>query len=333
MGSIKTLLFLKILALSTILSACDDDKIQDISNQNDETFWKLTSFDSTHITVLAPHPIGSIFAANVGFDSGIFRSTDNGDTWARLTAGLKNEYVQALAIKPDGVIFAATYNGQYSRIITSTNNGNTWAEQTLPRTLNIEDIAVNSSGHVFIVSTESDETSAGIYRSTDNGQNCQNWTQIHLPTISAIDLEITSEENIYAATSRGVFRSTDDGDTWLKLNTGLADTIVWGITSDTFGTLYVFRSIDEGFTWTQTSLVKPCIDVVITNPDGNLFAGVGFYNCIQPEGIYFSTDKGETWAQLNEGLTDKYVTSFAFSPNGYMFVGTISSGIFRGTKL
>ncbi|NIR52717.1 MAG: hypothetical protein GWN55_08430 [Phycisphaerae bacterium] len=329
---------MQILALS-ILSACGDDKIQDFSNQNDETFWKLTSFDSTLITVLAPHPAGSIFAANVGFDSGIFRSMDNGDNWNRLNAGLKDEYVRVLAIRQDGVILAATYNGQNSRFITSTDTGNTWSEKILPKSLNIRDIAFNSSGHVFIASVESDETSAGMFRSTDNGQN---WTQINIPTITALDLEITPEGEIYAATSRGVFRSNDEGNSWLKLNEGLSDTIVLKLTTDIDGTLYastdqngIFRSMDEGFTWTQTGLVKPCIEVLMSHPNGYLFAVVGFhaaiYGCIEPEGIYFSTDKGETWEQLNEGLTDKKVASLAFSSDGYMFAGT-TIGIFRSTK-
>ncbi|MFQ5639823.1 MAG: WD40/YVTN/BNR-like repeat-containing protein [bacterium] len=311
-SKIKTWLLAPSMGFLMSLSACDRDT--GLKTEHVESFWTQTNLDSTHITALAAGLNGNIFAANAGFNSRVFRSLDNGDHWTRLNAGLRNELVRAFAIHLNGDIFAALYNGQISRMMTSTDQGETWATVPLPASLDIRVIACNSLGGLFIVSSASDETSPGIFRSTDNGQS---WTQLPLPASFPFDLEIAPDGNIYAATSQGVYRSTDAGDTWHKRSAGLTDTTVWRVASDLSGTLYastgrdrIFRSDDAGLRWAPTGLAKPCIDVLITNSMGDIFAGVGFYKCIEPEGIYFSSDSWKNWTQLNAGLTDKYVASF-----------------------
>ena len=62
-----------------------------------------------------------VFAGTQG--GGVFRSTDSGTTWARANVGLTDTNVRALAIAPDGDVFAGTFSG----VFRSTDDGDTWA--------------------------------------------------------------------------------------------------------------------------------------------------------------------------------------------------------------
>jgi photosystem II stability/assembly factor-like uncharacterized protein len=328
----KIMLFSQLLGFLVVLSACTDGRIQNLETENGETFWKQTKFDSTLITALATNA-GNIFAANAGFESGVFRSADNGDSWIRLNPGLQNEYVSTLAINSNNDIFAATNNGQNGRLLLSQDNGETWTPIALSRSLTIRAIGF-SSKYIFIASWGTDESNGGIYRSPDGGEN---WTQIS--PLDGAEFEISPSGTIHATAARdGVFRSADNGDTWERMNKGIENFSVLKIAVDGFGTVYVatarngiFRSPDEGLSWTQAGLVKPGIDALVTNLSGELFASVGFYSPIDPEGVYFSRDGGENWTQLNEGLADKRVQALAVTSTGYVFAGT-ASGVFKSIK-
>jgi photosystem II stability/assembly factor-like uncharacterized protein len=61
-----------------------------------------------------------VFAAT---EKGLFRSTDNGETWSAVTQGLKGNDVAAIVVSRDGHAFAGTFHG----VFRSTNGGTTWA--------------------------------------------------------------------------------------------------------------------------------------------------------------------------------------------------------------
>jgi len=89
--------------------------------------WQPTSGP---VKCLAINSSGHIFAGTAGginalrvLGDGVFRSTDNGDSWTQVNTGLTNESVGCLAINSSGHIFAGTYGGG---IFRSTDNGGTW---------------------------------------------------------------------------------------------------------------------------------------------------------------------------------------------------------------
>jgi len=67
--------------------------------------------------------------------------------------------------------------------------------------------------------------------------------------------------------------------------------------------------------WTQTNLPSggPITCFAVSGSD--LFAGT------QDEGVYLSTNDGTSWQAINNGLTDKNVTSLSISDSN-IFVGT-----------
>lgn len=89
----------------------------------------------------------------------------------------------------------------------------------------------------------------------------------------------------------GIFRSTDNGENWIQINCGLANSDIRALT---------------------------------INSDENIFAGTIGY------GIYGSSDYGETWVQKNNGLTNNSVRTLVTNSNGEIFAGTYS-GVFLST--
>src|SRR5258705_10206387 len=72
---------------------------------SDQNFWMQTNGPQGGDGIaLASNSIGHVFVGTQG--GGVFRSTDNGETWAGINNGLTATNVRALAISPADHIFA-----------------------------------------------------------------------------------------------------------------------------------------------------------------------------------------------------------------------------------
>jgi photosystem II stability/assembly factor-like uncharacterized protein len=159
----------------------------------------------------------------------------------------------------------------------------------------------------------------GIYRSTDAGKT---WTHLGLrdgQQIPALAVDPKNPNRLFAAVlghpygpneERGIFRSTDGGVSWQKIlhkdeNTGGSD-----IEMDPTNSEVLYASLWE----------------VREGPweDNNLFVGTG-------GGLFKSTDGGNTWKQLTNGLPrDMVQINVAIAPSQpnrvYATLGTIEKG-------
>ena len=130
----------------------------------------------------------------------------------------------------------------------------------------------------------------GVYKSTDSGKS---WTHLGLEDaqqIAALAVDPRDPNRVFVAalghpygpnSQRGVFRSTDGGKTWKRVlykddNTGASDLEIDPSNPNT-----IYAALWE-------SRLGP-------SEDGNDFAGTG-------GGLFKSTDGGETWKQLKNGL-------------------------------
>ena len=124
------------------------------------------------IRVLAITPDGHVLAGTVS--RGLFRSSDNGESWDRLTSRLPTGAVDALAASAGGELFAGAPD---RGIFHSNDAGQSWElvgsalAPLLPHGL-----AVSETGTVFAGSRGGLLRSDGIYRITDEANS---WVQVH----------------------------------------------------------------------------------------------------------------------------------------------------------
>lgn len=85
-------------------------------------FWQQTNLKNTSVFALAVDSDGFIFAGTLGFGqgpTGVFCSTDDGETWTH--TDLTDIPIYSLAIDPGGRIFAGTDRGVFRNAQTTTS--------------------------------------------------------------------------------------------------------------------------------------------------------------------------------------------------------------------
>ncbi len=333
-----------------------------IYNNESVDFWqhKTHGLYGGTVNKLIILPGGEIIAGSYG--SGLFRSTNNGDSWTQVYFDEYYSYINALGVNSSGQVFAGDYNllrssdgglswekiGNINSVTSiafdsedkiyvtnsmqgvqySADNGNTWVliNNGLPGDFwfNFSDITINADGDLFVVSTE-----YGIYRSEDNGNT---WAAVN----SGIEgkevscLTIDSAGMMFVGTGEnGVFSSADNGDTWIP--TGLDSGWIYSLETDYLtNTLFagiwrggVAKSDDSGASWSFSGPENTAIRSLAVAPSGDVFAGS------DGEGVLRSSDNGTTWLKSNNGLTNAGVVSVVSISNGDIFAATQNNGVYR----
>lgn len=322
-------------------------------------FWTQT--DGPHggtVYGLAMDSVGRLYACSP--KSGVFRSTDAGGSWQRVSQGLLSQFIYDLAVTPAGTLLATSMSWGVFR---STDFGNTWMNAGLIGTRAVS-VAAHFSGRAFVATYDS-----GLFRSTDDGRS---WQQI-LPPVGFryyVGVGITPLGSVLTSSNRdGVIRSTDGGDTWHDTNLdtlaatycafgnhklyagaygdvyrssddGITWTRCWlnrtdpiSLAVDRSGILIaglryngIVRSTDDGQTWTQTTITGRSIYSLITTPENKTYAAT------ENGGIFVTSDGGETWSNRNVGLSCTSVSSVASGRNSELYAATFANGVFRSTN-
>ncbi len=296
-------------------------------------FWERASgyFTDGDVTHLAINSSGHIFA---GTNWGIYRSTNDGNTWSHLTDGI----VFSLSVAPNGDVYTYYCITNQCGMHRSTDNGDTWTpiNQAGFGDTVINAIAIRTSGNVF----------AGgkyrVHRSTNDGSS---WT---VSTVASGDENVTALglasglvfagiTDVALPTAYGTIRrSTDNGDTWTSFSPNWSNEKINGIVRNSLGYTFaatsagIRRSTDFGATWTVTPLAGAPASAIAINSIGYLFAAAGNTSTqFVGAGIYRSTNRGDSWVQVNSGLTLTNALSVALNPNGDVYAGTAFTGVFR----
>lgn len=314
--STKSIIAFLILSLSSIT---------EIAAQN---FWQQTNGPSVGIVgTLAINTSGHIFAGTIG--GGVFRSTNNGNSWVSVNTGLTSTDVRSLVINSSGAVFAGT---ESDGVFRTTNNGDSWTKiNTSLINKRVLSLAINSNGVIY-AGTDRD----GVFFSTDNGVN---WTQSNAPLNdkSVSSIAVNSKGRIIAGTSfNGAFFSNDGGINWVQFNHPvLSNLFVLSIAFNAADDIFLgtskggLSSIDNGVSFTQFTISDGLPDNFVQslaiNSAGHIFAGTS-------NGISRSTDNGRSWSKVISGLTNTDVLSLAINNNGFIFAGTNGGGVFRSAQ-
>ncbi len=251
---------------------------------------------------------GPILYAGVDEGQGLYRSSDEGVTWQRLdspaSAGsLCGSTVLSLLALDEGRILAGT-NG--AGLFVSPDDGTTWQPAGVPLgTPRLAAILPHPTQPGLLFAGASD----GVYRSTDAGASWRRVTGA-LGRLDVLVLAVQPRDprTIYAGAYTGVYRSMDSGDTWHPWMTGIPDVTVYSFTFDPADPLTIYagtrgnnvcRTMDGGATWAPIhhgleTLSAFCVHVDARDPRLLIIGTV--------EGVYRSTDRGESWVKLEGPL-------------------------------
>ena len=271
------------------------------------------------------------FAYNffAGTQGAIYASFNEGENWEPVIDGLPYLSVTCIAAK-NNKLFAGTDSFGAS---FSDDNADTW-------------YPVNKGGNKYINmlgirgNTIFEGTKAGIFRSTNNGKE---WIHIDYSG-TPFDHYSFASNNTFAfaginfehhdANNGSVLRSSDDGLTWTEVLTGSVSAlavnnsnIFAGCPDKRQSPGKIFRSTNDGTDWTE---------VMGENITSLALKGTTIFAGTSENGIFRSTDNGNTWNQFNNGLTDTAINALVYTTNeNRVFAATIS-GIFyttiKGTK-
>ncbi|MBI5539545.1 MAG: family 16 glycosylhydrolase [Bacteroidia bacterium] len=263
----------------------------------------------------------NIFA---GSNSGVFLSTDNGNSW--IQKGLSTYKIIAIATSGNN-IFASTYG--YDGVFLSTDNGNSWVDinNGLPET-NIQTLTI-SGNNIFAGTNEN-----GVFLSTNNGSS---WTQKGLFGYGITALVVNGSEIFAGTVNNGVFYSANNGSSWSQK--GLFG---YGITALAINSQNicastnndkVFLSFDNGNLWNEigsNKIVKSIIllgdtnQIVGTNKDAFLFNGVNWI--IKNTGINNAVNKINNITFESRTTDPSDTTYLTFTSNWNQTTGQFNSG-------
>jgi len=277
---------------------------------------------------------GNLYATvnggNASTEAGVYKSTDNGNSWTRMSSGLlANVSVKPVMYSPNEMLYVGVRN----RVYKSTDGGSTWVQcDSIPIASSslIRQFAVNSSNQIFA------STSVGTFRAAKGGIG---WTSISNPVSYANDFLVTGS-NAYLSCSNdiwgthgGIHQSTDEGATWNVLNTGLNNTVTFALKVGSSGAIFnglgggrVEYSYDNGATFTRAYLSYSGLFAFAglaafeENAAGTIVAATG-------EGLHTSTDQGVTWVKTST-LGNQRALTLDLSGN---FLAANDGGVFKST--
>ncbi len=250
-------------------------------------------------------------------DSGVYRSTDAGATWATSNNGLTNLYVPSLR-KVGTTIIAASFDG----VFLSTDAGATWSSSKNGISFAlISCVAADSSGNLYAGSS-----GAGVFKSTNGGAN---WAAVNtgLRNPTLISLNFVAGKLI-AGTMDGPDNSTDGGAHWVGPTASPSSYYVFHV-MDQGGVLYagtnggVYHSTNAGDTWG-----RPYNDVPNATVTGIVSDGTHLFASTLTDGVYTANDNSQPWTDVSDGLPVKDIRGLSLR-DGYVYAATWGKGVWR----
>ncbi|MEN6295923.1 MAG: hypothetical protein ABFD61_07340 [Chloroherpetonaceae bacterium] len=269
----------------------------------------------------------------IGYDSGIFRSTNKGETWIEKIKGLPRDSTYKIMLpvsrifQKDGALFAympSLNSSQYSRptyLCKSTDNGENWKTVfggDFSNSFQSNILIKGDSMYVFNPST--------LYLSIDNGDT---WFDVNDTLPDAFNTIVVVGNKMIAGATTGVYTSTDDGKSWNRSDKGFPNVTVYDleVNGDNLyaaANMGISLTTDDGETWNNyNNGLPPGQDIRTITTDGNHFFATQIGNS---NNIFMSTDNGENWSLTPSSIPTTYIGEIKIYKGNV--IATSSSGIY-----
>ncbi len=223
--------------------------------------------------VVSPHD-GSIVYAGYQF---LFKSTNRGDTWDRISADLTDNNAAQMGQNPSAIpyqtiiamaespkkkdlLYVGTDDG---RLHTTIDGGREWTELTtkLPirRWISRVTPSAHADGTVYVTQRgrEDDDFGAYVYKSADFGRTFTTITNnIPAGPVNVIREDPRRANVLYVGTDFGVFVSTNGGARWEVLGGNLPSVQVSDLQLDTKNDLVVISTYGRGMWAMDVSRIR-----------------------------------------------------------------------------
>jgi photosystem II stability/assembly factor-like uncharacterized protein len=300
-------------------------------------------------------------------DNELYRSSDNGKNWIKITIGSIHNNVAAF-FSHNNYLFVGTGEG----VFRSSDDGLRW--DSLNTGFSIKEksrINCFTSNSKFIFAGADTK---GIFRSSDEGNS---WTIVN-PAVNQQQVWALCAKGplLFAGTTVGIYVSSDNGDKWLASNNGLPTNLRYPngmfrlpvanivyINGKLFAGLDgegLFLSSDNGISWKVSDAKFHYFRIfrmigdsenLFLSSDGQVFLSRDtgatwtpfniepINRCIisavdhsnlyacSSNGIFFSSDFGRNWIVSNKGLSKTYISKLTVKGNT-LFAAT-GSGLFK----
>ena len=292
--------------------------------------WSVLTSDSwvADIRGIFCGDVGEVWAAT---KTGIWRSTDSGDSWSETGTGIYD--VATIHLQGGGKILAGSTVG----LLQSVDNGATWALENRGEGVRA-DVTLSGRGYgdwVFAASR------LAVYSSSDGGLS---WARplafndypgsFAKPVILSFCSTTSGTLWVGMLYPLNIWTSADYGQSWVTLNTPTGSTSA--ITIERHGYLLIGDGSDGGSAfrrgwngqWTEILALGDTAQGVLSLAVDSLNTYYAGYS----SGLLASDDEGLTWRECS-GLNGLEVRVLAADRRGRVFAGTKSHGVFvSGTQ-
>ena len=277
-----------------VLLATDRDGVLRSDDAGTSFDTSNTGFSLRQVVAYAAdlHDAGQLYVGVVNDKQtgGVFGSSDGGVKWRQMSDGLAGRDVYSLVTTPDDSLLAGTSHGIF-RVVDGM-----WSSATDPAPAHAPAVK-KTAGKKAVAAKKGVAKKSAAKHVVHTPPRTPAAPRVASPLSSAAVYALTSgSTGIYAGTSAGLWRSQDGGENWSPLQVPLVDERFVA----THGQMVVAASLtgtvlseNGGEDW--RSIMPP---PTLTQVGALAIDGLGNIWIGGPEGVYYSTDRGNSWKTL-----------------------------------
>lgn len=234
----------------------------------------------------------------VGTDYGLYRSQDDGKTWAQLEQGLFNQNIHALAVDPveKNVLYAGTSGG----VFKTEDGGDHWTDwfdaSSGLTNGEVNDLAIHPNDSEKLYAA----TQGGLFFSEDGGESWElmfdgkgigNEIPVKMVRLSSVD-----PGDIYIASENGMYRNKHGKNQWEPIWENKISEVLSMISLKTDPEFFyigtrkgLFKSFNRGRNWVKDENITTAPSLLVNSKNiANLTVTTG-------KKILVSKDGGDSW--------------------------------------